>query len=281
MLYYGMVLAAAALFSAQFLANQRFQAYCGDDKKSTFLFSAYSGAGMFLLMMLLSGGRLAFSGFSAALAAVKAVTGLLYVYCSLKVFGQANLSVYSVFAMLGGMLLPFLYGVLGGEPLSAGKAACCILVAAALAVTVRGGKSGKKAVFYYAAVFVLNGLSGVLAAVHTAGAAAVDSTGFMAWSSLLQMLFSLLLLAVTPGASLKIPGKAGLSVAGYALCCGMGNLMLLVALSHLPASVQYPFVTGGVLFFSTAVSVLRREKTGPRELLAAGLGLGAAILIAV
>ena len=48
-------------------------------------------------------------------------------------------------------------------------------------------------------------------------------------------------------------------------------LLLLLALAFLPASVQYPFVTGGVMIVSTLISVCIGEKVTKKELLAVGI----------
>ena len=58
-------------------------------------------------MLVFSGGHLSFMPFSAALAALHAISKLLYLYLGSKALKIANLSLYSIFAMMGGMLLPF------------------------------------------------------------------------------------------------------------------------------------------------------------------------------
>ena len=57
--------------------------------------------------------------------------------------------------------------------------------------------------------------------------------------------------------------------------------MLLIALLHLPASVQYPVVTGGVIIMSTLIDIIRREKITQKELLAAGIAFVATVLMAM
>ena len=55
----------------------------------------------------------------------------------------------------------------------------------------------------------------------------------------------------------------------YSVLKSVGNLLLLIALIYLPASVQYPVVTGGVIIISTLIVIIRKEKITKRELLAA------------
>ena len=67
-------------------------------------------------------------------AVLYAVVGISTTLFSAKAFGVTNMALYSVFMMLGGMLLPFAAGlIVYGEPLTVGKAVGCLLVAAAVA----------------------------------------------------------------------------------------------------------------------------------------------------
>jgi drug/metabolite transporter (DMT)-like permease len=56
----------------------------------------------------------------------------------------------------------------------------------------------------------------------------------------------------------------------------LGNFILLIALSHVDSSVQYPMVTGGIIIVSTIISYFGDKKPNKKELLsvaAAFLGL--------
>ena len=58
------------------------------------------------------------------------------------------------------------------------------------------------------------------------------------------------------------------------------NLLLLIALLHLPTSVQYPIVTGGTIVFSTMIDKLRKEKLSVKEIAAAAVAFISSILMA-
>ena len=80
----------------------------------------------------------------------------------------------------------------------------------------------------------------------------------------------------------KIPlvkGKNLLYSSGYGALNGVGNLFLLIALSNLPASVQYPLVTGGVMVFSTIISILQKEKLTKKDYVATAVSFVASVLI--
>ena len=67
---------------------------------------------------------------------------------------------------------------------------------------------------------------------------------------------------------------------GYGIFNGVGNWFLLLSLIHLPASVQYPLVTGGVMVFSTIISAIRKEKLTKSDYIAAGISFVASVLMA-
>jgi len=108
---YALVFSATILFALQFLFNQKFEKVRGSDVKSALEFTLYKNIIIVIMMLFISGFKIIFTPFSIALSVVYAAACILMTYFSMKAFAVANLSVYSVFSMLGGMLLPFLLGV--------------------------------------------------------------------------------------------------------------------------------------------------------------------------
>ena len=287
-LYYVLVIISTVLFSLQFLFNQRFQQTYGTGMKATQVFSLYKSLVIILMMLLISGFKVQFSWFSLGMATVYAVSSIAMGYYSLKAFSVANLSVYSVFSMLGGMILPFFLGVLfydEGDNLVF-KIICCALIVVAVLLNIKSGKQNKKALFYYFAVFVLNGMAGVISKIHQSSTSLspVDSTSFMLLTAAVSVVISAAWLLIAYREIPLIKGKNILFVTGYGVFNGLGNLFLLIALSGengLPASVQYPLVTGGVMVCSTVISTIRKEKLTVREYIATAIALLASIFIAL
>ena len=287
-LYYVLVIISTVLFSLQFLFNQRFQQTYGTGMKATQIFSLYKSLVIILMMLLISGFKVQFSWFSLGMATIYAVSSIAMGYYSLKAFSVANLSVYSVFSMLGGMILPFFLGVLffdEGDKLVF-KIICCALIVVAVLLNIKSGKQNKKALFYYFAVFVLNGMAGVISKIHQSSTSLspVDSTSFMLLTAAVSVVISASWLLIAYREIPLIKGKNILFVTGYGVFNGLGNLFLLIALSGengLPASVQYPLVTGGVMVCSTVISTIRKEKLTVREYIATAIALLASIFIAL
>ena len=283
MINYALVVGATLLFSLQFFFNQRFQQSYGTDLKASLVFSLYKSVVIIVIMLIIAGFKVEFTIFSVLMAVLYAAVGMLMVYYSLKAFSVANLSVFSVFSMLGGMILPFFLGVVFyDEPLTVFKVICCLLIVGAVLLNIRSGKQNRKALIYYFAVFVLNGAAGVISKIHQSSQRPhVDSTGFMIWSSIVTVVICLAWLLIKYRSIPIVKGKNILFVSGYGVFNGVGNLFLLIALAVLPASVQYPLLTGGVMVCSTIISTIRKEKLTARDYAATVVALLASIFIAI
>lgn len=279
---YALVFSATILFALQFLFNQKFEKVRGSDVKSALEFTLYKNIIIVIMMLFISGFKIIFTPFSIALSVVYAAACILMTYFSMKAFAVANLSVYSVFSMLGGMLLPFLLGVgFYDEKLTVFKIICCVLIVVSVLLNIKGGKQSKKAFLYYMAVFVLNGGVGVISKIHQSSSYAhTDSTGFMFISSLAGIIISAAWLLIQYKKIPIIKGKSLLYASGYGIFNGMGNWFLLISLVNLPASVQYPLVTGGVMVFSTIISAVRKEKLTKTDYISAAISFVASVLIA-
>ena len=278
---YLILILAAFLFAVQFLFNQQYRRLKGEGLDATMTFSLYTSAISFVILFALGGFQLHITWFSLLIAVLYATVCLLSSYAGLKAFGTANLSVYSIFMMLGGMLLPFAYGILfANEALSFAKVLSILLICTAVGCSFEKGAGGKNAYRFYAAIFVLNGLVGVLSKIHlSVPALAVDSYSFMATIQLALLAMCLFYCLITRQGIPKQSGKLYLCLSGYAVCNGIGNLFCQIALTSLPASVQYPIITGGVMVFSTLISLVRREPIGGKTYLAAALACLSTILI--
>lgn len=292
---YILLIVSAALFSLMFLFNRGYQRSRGEGLDSVLSFSVYSNLFIVIILLILcligalSGWRgifadfnLEFSVFSLLVSILGAAVGIGGAYFSIKALESANLSLYSIFAMLGGMLLPSVCGIaFYGEPLTLPKLACYLLIVVSVALTFEKGKQSKKAIFCYFGVFVLNGMSGVVAQIHqgTPGVTAVNSNSFMIIKGALTVAFCFIwfMIKYKGVPTLKLRECSGLT--GYAACCGLGNLFVLIALLNLDASVQYPIITGGTMFFSTVVSLIIGEKPSARTLIAAVVAAASSVLM--
>ncbi|MBQ3529503.1 MAG: DMT family transporter [Oscillospiraceae bacterium] len=284
-MYYAIVLLSVAMFGGCFALNDVYRKLRTSNLASS-LESAFVGslAGLAVLLII-SGFAVQATPFTLLIAFLSAVSGIAFTFCSFKALDSANLSLYSLFSMLGGMALPFFQGILFyGEAITLSKIVCVILVCMALGFTVSREK-GKKGGIYYIGVFVLNGMAGVLSKVFaSAPYAKTDAQWFSIWIAVFTAVISGVLWLVffrkkaLPGYTWKAFSVSALSGSVNRVA----NFLLVIALAHLDASVQYPMVTGGVIIVSTLICFLGKNKPTKKEILSvllAFLGMLALFLI--
>lgn len=289
MITYLELVVSAFLFSVQFVFQKRFDRTEGETLRTAFLFSFLTSVVRVLFLLCLGGFRVASpTPVVLLLTLLSMLNGVFFLFMSAKAFGYADMSLFSLLAMLGGMVLPFLYGIaFCGEGLGLVKCACFLLIAFAILLGVRK-TSGKGALKYYIGVFLSNGMSGVIATMNREAAGGVDGNSFLIIAGLWSVIGSgaILLLGSRKKkegeekTKLFVSPKSALpSAVLYGLSCSLGNLLLMIALTSLPASVQYPFITGGTIAFSALIALARREKVSSRSLFAAGIAIAASVLL--
>ena len=271
-MYYGIVTIAVLMFGIQFYLNDKYQKENGTGTSSVFIFSFISAVVGVICLAIINRFDFSFTPFTLIWAFVTALNLVLCSICTLKALEKVNLSVYSLFSMLGGMVLPFVVGlVFYNEPMSAAKVVCVTLVVLSMLITVNWkNKTGGE--LYYVGVFILNGMSGVLSKIYeSATYPKVSSAGYSLWIAVMSVaITAAVLIAIFK--QVKRPNiKAVLYSAGGGALNRIANFLLLIALAVLPASVQYPFVTGGVIIVSTVIAALTKQKPSKKEIFAVAL----------
>ena len=262
-MYIALICLATFMFSVQFVFNDVYQRGEGASVVTAMLFSGLTGLAGCVMLMLTSADAFQYSFFSMGLAFISAAKNVLSAYLSIIVLSRANLSVYSLYSMLGGMLLPFAYAIaFEGEAFTWQKGVCAALIMVALLMGVKGKDSseadeqrGGSPLLWYLGVFVMNGLSGVFSTIHQrAGDIAVSASAYSlmerGWGLVICIIVLLICRVRGQAITLKRPLRSIGSSMGYGLITTIANLILLIALLHVDASVQYPIVTGGVIVLS-------------------------------
>ena len=174
---------------------------------------------------------------------------------------------------------------------------CVAFICAALACTIEKGERKKGAIFYIG-IFLLNGMSGVISKIFSASALPKTSAaGYTIWISICTIVLSA---AVWGVLTLKDRGEAletaedkpprkvlwqsyGIGAA-YGAINKVANFLLVLALAHVDASVQYPMVTGGTMIVSTIICFFGDKKPTKKEMVSVALafvGMLALFLIPV
>lgn len=271
-MYHALIIAAVVMFSGTFALNDIYRRMRGSGIKTALEASFVGSLAGLAVLVLLSGFKPEFTPFTFLMASLAALNGFGFTYCSFKALGSIDLSLFSLFSMLGGMALPFAQGILFyGEPITLAKLVCVAFICAALLLTV-SVRENKNGTIYYIGIFTLNGMSGVISKIFSSSP--LPKTSATGYSVLLA-----LITAVTSGVILLVffrkrgKNEPPYSFRACAVCASYGavnkvaNLLLIIALAHVDASVQYPMVTGGVMIASTLICFLGEQKPTKKEII--------------
>ncbi|MCQ2479720.1 MAG: DMT family transporter [Clostridia bacterium] len=265
---YSLISVAVVMFSLGLFFSEEYERLGNNNIRASFRFTGGSFLVGFIILFIINKFTIKFTLFSAIVSLLGAFNSILYFIFTLKALSKINLSLYSVFCSLGGMVLPFVAGLaFYHEKLTVGKALCLILIVAALAITVeKGNKSG--GAVYYMGVFVFNGLSGVFAKFHNdAHFVKSDEASYSMMIALWCVLLCSILLIFNKDEKIKLTKKSVGCIAGYGTLNNIANLFLLLSLKKgLPASAQYPFVTGGIMIISTILCYFTPNKPKKKEI---------------
>ena len=274
-MYYSLIILATAMFGVCFALNDAYVKLCGDGIKQSFEFTFVSSIVAMIALIVINGFKWEFTWFTFIMALISTVNGFLFTICSFKALGKINLSVFSVYSMLGGMLLPFLQGIIFyNEEITVAKILCVFFIIIALVLTIEKGDK-MKGMKYYAGVFVFNGMSGVISKIFNT--APFERTSAQTYSIMGCALSAIIALAVILtvfngeknrksnwGKTIFFGGVSGITNR-------VANLLLLIALLHVDTSVQYPLVTGGVMVVSSIINLFGENKPSKKELYSVGV----------
>lgn len=284
MQYYYPIIFAVIMFGVQFFCNDKYQSLCGSCVPSVMRFIAGSSFVGAIILFANNKFTLSATPFTLIMALVTAVNAMIMIYCSTMALGRTNLSIYSLFSMLGGMTLPFIAGlVFFGEAMTIGKGICLVTVFLAMLMTVERGRGLSGGGKYCLGIFIFNGMSGVISTVYeNSGFNKTPVGDYSVWSAVITVLLALLILLFLKGdKKVKISAPAYGLTAAYGALNKVGNFLLLVSLMHIDATVQYPMVTAGVMIVSTLLSYFTPKKPGFREYAALALSLLGIVMLII
>lgn len=294
LIYYVLLFTSALLFAGQFLLTKLFQKYNGQGLQSTLKLTifAYLTIAIFFFVKAQIGAqsiKFGFSIFTLLMTLGISVISISCVYLSIKVLSFANMSVYSMFMMIGSIIMPSLVGLIFyKETLTWLKAICIILVLVAVVLTIKVDKQGSslKALICYVGVFFLNGMIGVLFTIHqnqpnlsayseyVDGILVSNSDVFMSWygiSTVIVSLVAFIILKISNAKKkqeisqtqnkcslLKVLIVSLIVAVSYGLTNGFGNYFISISTTPnaLGSSITFPIVDGGTIVFSTLLGVL-------------------------
>ncbi len=270
-MYYGLILLSVVMFGGCFALNDSYRKMRGSGLRISMEMTFVGSLAGLIVMIAVNGLQLEFTPFTFVIALLSAISGFGFSFCSFKALDVINLSMFSLFSMLGGMALPFLQGILFyNEQITLSKIVCFVFICLALAMTVTRSEK-KQGTIYYIGIFTLNGMSGVLSKIFaSAPYEKTSSAGFSIWITVCSIVISGIFLLIltrkpsdTPRYSIKACGVSAINGGVNRIA----NFFLVIALAHVDASVQYPMVTGGVMIVSTLICFFGERKPTKKEVM--------------
>lgn len=292
---YLFVFAALLLLVMFFVANKFVQKRLGSEPKDALLYSCIrsfiSALIFFLVYVITVGGLPRINTFSLLLSIALASLVCAYTLFGFRIMNYGSLSVYTVFLMLGGMIIPYLYGVIWlNEGISVFRIIGIVLMIISLFFPLIGNsKNGaekaqnaaKKRVIFGLicfAVFILNGLVSVVSKTHALKMSdqrpvLITFVMLCALSNGVLSLIALLVLKAVSsvkGAKRADNGREARAKVSFfsvlkpvlpaialaAAFDGASFFFQQLGASQLPASVMYPIQTGGSIVLTALAGFL-------------------------
>ena len=278
------ILIADLLLGAIFVLNKKYQEHAGSGLKAGLISNLILGIFGTVISLAAVGFKPEFTPFSLLIATLSTLCAVSYTVIGLKILSGGKVAVYAMFLMTGGMLVPFLYGVIfAKEKIGALEIIGVILIIVSIAVTnYEKQKPSKKQIMMSVAVFMLNGLLGVCSKIHQTASEfdTVSTEGYVFLGNIVKTLLCLIvLLAVTVYSGAKKEKSSGeekkpsaplskwQAAIPYALLCLIALFDFISYYCQLegsvtvPATVLFPLVSGGSIVMTALVGMLiLREK---------------------
>ena len=287
MIYYILLIFSAALFGGQFGLTKKYQLTAGDGIKSSFLYNAISPIVFAVIMFFVSGVKLEFYPFTIICSMIWAVIANAITYFSIKSLALGSVANYSVFLLGGGMIVPAVYGFFTGDTVTVFKIIGIVFILVAVCVKIDlKEKNSAFAYICFFAMFLLNGLIGVLSAVYQSdilsySRSSAEQFAFMRavftaiLGSVLFLSFSLNNRDEKNMTKIYVKASPWATMAG--ILNGVANLILLYSLLYVDPSLQYPVITGATILFSSLVGLLFDERPNKKTLLSVALAVAGTI----
>ena len=282
-----MLTLAALLLAGDIAMNKIYERYAGSSMKAGFRFNALLGILSALVFWAMGGFSFHVTPFSLLLAGVIASLGMSYTLLGFRILKSGSMALYSLFLMTGGMAVPYVWGLFAlDEPFSLLRTAGLGLLILAVILSnlpKKGERIHAGLILICVVVFMLNGCVSVLSKTHQIEAtlATVTPMEFVMLMGLFKFVFGGIAYGIAAKREGQVParearqGRMSVYLLIALLSAAIGGLSFVLQLRgavNLPATVLYPFITGGSMIFSTLIGILAfREKPSRSLLISIGL----------
>ena len=266
MIYNLLAILSAVLIAGNFTATKIYQKRMGTAVREGALFNSVVGLISSCLFLVSAGFKLEFTLYSFIMALLTSILVGTYTMIGFKIMSLGSVTVYTVFVMLGGAVVPYIYGVLFlGEGITVWKVLAILAVAAAVILNSAGSGSDRRSKYFIPlciAVFFINGAVSVISKLHQIETVypVVSSRDFTVIKDFIRFLIFFIVFLCQRHSmeqnDKKLNAKMYIAMAVSAIFSGGAFFLMFICASYMPASVLYPVVTGGTIISMALVDRL-------------------------
>ncbi len=269
---YLLLIFADILLSVNFVCSKKYQLMRGVTAKAAYFSVAIMGIFTALLFFCINGFKLDFSLFSIIMCIGANLCAILYTVIGRFVIHNGSLALYTLFLMSGGMVVPYVWGLLFlNETFSWRSLAGIILIIFAILISnTTKTKINYKFILLCFAVFLLNGFTSVFSKLHQTANDyhTVSTSDYIIYGGIIKFVIGTIMYfkEYKNGDDMCDKPKSRtinvfLLLLLSTLAYGFSSLLQLHGAKDIPATVLYPFIAGGsIIFTSLAGVILYKEK---------------------
>ena len=267
---YMMLTSAALLLAMDFAMNKIYQKLRGTSLKASLLFNSVLGFATAIIFFAVNKFKLSFSPYSAIMAMLMTTLVMSYNVIGFRILKQGSMAIYSLFLMTGGMVLPYIWGlVFLNESFSVVRTIGLIVIIGGVYLSnFSGEKINLKQICMCISVFVLNGFVSIISKMHQIeiNYQCVSTIDFIILGGIFKFFIAGLMFLILSRRADEVGEKNNFAksliiIIASAVIGGASYFLQLYGAKSMPATVLYPFITGGSIVFSTLVgAVTFKEK---------------------
>ena len=271
-----MLITAAILLALDFVVNKIYQKLEGTSPQAGLAFNSLLGLFTAVVFFIINGFKIEVSGYSFVMAASVSCFVMGYNMIGFRLLKSGTMAMYTLFLMTGGMIIPYILGFLFlNEPCSIARTIGLTLILAGIILSnFSNQKINFKQIAMCIAVFVLNGFVSIISKLHQIESDfdTINAAEFVILSGIFKFILAgILYMSVKKTEKIKSANYSRLAIlftiAASAVAGGISYLLQLWGAASLPATVLYPFVTGGSIVFSALAGMaFFKEKLSKKQI---------------
>lgn len=264
---------ADVFFSTSFACQKNYQQKTSTSIASGIVFNIIRATLLTIILFCVCFFKPQITVYSLLMAFLGSIVVFGYTLASFPIIKAGGLSLYTLFLMTGGMIVPFIWGACFlDENISLMQIGGIILITGSIILSsAENKKTGLGIIALCILVFFLNGASSVVSKLHQMEThfSTIGTYDYMFWANAFSLVLSFLLLPVAKSTQKTKVSPGALVIAfAAAITNGIASYFNLMGAVNLPATVLYPLVTGGTMVFSFLMEVVFfKEKLTLKNLL--------------